>query len=176
MENIIRIVEEATHHIEGMFSASIPGSAIKSILHRYDQEQRLVKEDLIRFLKIIGKGDDINENEIKEKMKLLGIQNEVFDLYTFFTYVTNELENYDKEEEVLNAFKVFDKEESGFINVSELRLIMTNLGDKLTDDEVDQMIRKSDLDGDGQINYEEFVRKMLQTNNLIVSATDKNEQ
>ena len=31
---------------------------------------------------------------------------------------------------------------------------MTNLGDKLTDDEVDIMIRKSDLDGDGQVNYE----------------------
>ena len=31
---------------------------------------------------------------------------------------------------------------------------MTNLGDKLTDDEVDQMIRMSDLDGNGQINYE----------------------
>lgn len=31
---------------------------------------------------------------------------------------------------------------------------MTNLGDKLTDDEVDQMIRMSDLDGDGQVNYE----------------------
>ncbi len=34
---------------------------------------------------------------------------------------------------------------------------MTNLGEKLSDNEVDEMIREADVDGDGQINYEEFV-------------------
>ena len=34
---------------------------------------------------------------------------------------------------------------------------MTNLGEKLTDEEVDEMIREADVDGDGQINYDEFV-------------------
>ena len=33
---------------------------------------------------------------------------------------------------------------------------MTNLGEKLSDDEVMEMIREADIDGDGQINYEEF--------------------
>ena len=37
---------------------------------------------------------------------------------------------------------------------------MGNLGEKLTDDEVDEMIRESDIDGDGQVNYEEFVTMM----------------
>ena len=31
---------------------------------------------------------------------------------------------------------------------------MTNLGEKLTDDEVDKMPREADIDGDGQVNYE----------------------
>ncbi|KAJ0482659.1 putative EF-hand domain, calmodulin [Helianthus annuus] len=35
---------------------------------------------------------------------------------------------------------------------------MTNLGEKLTDEEVDETIREADVDGDGQINYEEFVK------------------
>ena len=42
-----------------------------------------------------------------------------------------------------------------------LRHVMTNLGEKLTEEEVDEMIREADMDGDGQVNYEEFVRMML---------------
>ena len=49
----------------------------------------------------------------------------------------------------------------GFISAAELRHIMTNLGEKLTDEEVDEMIREADIDGDGQINYEEFVKMMM---------------
>lgn len=41
---------------------------------------------------------------------------------------------------------------------AQLRHVMTNLGEKLTDEEVDEMIREADIDGDGQVNYEEFVK------------------
>ena len=37
---------------------------------------------------------------------------------------------------------------------------MINLGEKLSDEEVEQMINEADLDGDGQVNYEEFVKMM----------------
>ena len=42
----------------------------------------------------------------------------------------------------------------------DCRHVMTNLGEKLTDEEVDEMIREADIDGDGQVNYEEFVTMM----------------
>ncbi|KAH7529298.1 hypothetical protein FEM48_Zijuj05G0169700 [Ziziphus jujuba var. spinosa] len=67
----------------------------------------------------------------------------------------------DSEEELREAFKVFDKDQNGFISAAELRHVMTNLGEKLTDEEVEEMIREADVDGDGQVNYEEFVRMML---------------
>ena len=40
------------------------------------------------------------------------------------------------------------------------RYVMTNLGEKLTEQEVDEMIAEADIDGDGEINYEEFVKMM----------------
>lgn len=43
---------------------------------------------------------------------------------------------------------------NGYISAAELRHVMTNLGEKLTDEEVDEMIREADVDGDGQVNYE----------------------
>merc|ERR1712046_542752 len=66
-----------------------------------------------------------------------------------------------QEEMLRDAFKVFDKDGGGSISSAELRHVLTNLGDKLTDEEVDDMIREADVDGDGQINYDEFVKIMM---------------
>lgn len=52
---------------------------------------------------------------------------------------------------------------NGYISAAELRHVMTNLGEKLTDEEVDEMIREADIDGDGQVNYEgELCCRVLQ--------------
>lgn len=58
------------------------------------------------------------------------------------------------------AFKVFDKNKDGFISVRELKEVMMNLGEKMTDDEFEDMIVEADVDGDGQIDYEEFIAMM----------------
>jgi len=71
------------------------------------------------------------------------------------------MNSVDKEEETQKAFAVFDKDGDGYISAAELRNIMTNLGEKLTDEEADEIIRASDQDGDGQINYNEFVKMMM---------------
>ena len=87
--------------------------------------------------------------------------NGTIDFPEFLTMMAKKMKNNDSEEEILEAFKVFDKDGNGFISAAELRNIMTNLGEKLSDTEVDEMIREADLDGDGQINYEEFVKMMM---------------
>ena len=79
----------------------------------------------------------------------------------FLNLMSRKMQDTDTEEEIREAFKVFDKDNNGFISAAELRHVMTNLGEKLTESEVDEMIREADVDGDGQINYEEFCRMML---------------
>lgn len=68
--------------------------------------------------------------------------------------------NVSEENEILEAFKVFDQDGNGYISARELRTVMASLGRKLTDEEVDDIIREVDLDGDGQIDYEEFLKMM----------------
>ena len=61
----------------------------------------------------------------------------------------------DKEElEIKEAFRLFDQDGNGFISATELKTVMTNLGEKITDEEVDEMIREADIDGDGQVDFE----------------------
>lgn len=60
----------------------------------------------------------------------------------------------DREVQLMAAFQTFDLDRSGKISADELRKVMHNLGERLTDDEIDDMIREADIDGDGQINYQ----------------------
>ena len=59
----------------------------------------------------------------------------------------------DPEGDMMAAFKTFDRNGDGFISLSELKFVMTQLGEKLTDDEYEQMLDAVDLDRDGRINY-----------------------
>jgi len=75
------------------------------------------------------------------------------DFSEFLSMMSRKMQENDTEEEIIEAFKVFDKDGNGFISAAELRHVMTNLGEKLTDDECDEMIREADIDGDvGALN------------------------
>lgn len=60
----------------------------------------------------------------------------------------------DTEQELLNAFKVFDKDGSGTISIEELRNVLRSLGENLTDAELDEMVKLADRNGDGHIDCE----------------------
>jgi len=64
-------------------------------------------------------------------------------------------------EDLLAAFQVFDKDGNGFITKDELRIAMETIGEKVTEKELQNMLRQADVDNDGMINYQEFLRIML---------------
>ena len=55
-------------------------------------------------------------------------------------------------EEYCRGFQVFDKDMTGFIGVGQLRYILTNLGEKMSDEEVDELLKAVDTSS-GEINY-----------------------
>ena len=81
------------------------------------------------------------------------------DLYALLS--SNELTNYDP---VAEAFKIYDPNDTGFIDLEVFREILGNLGfGDITDQDIQTLIDTADVDGDGRVSLADF-RKMLPTN------------
>jgi calmodulin len=65
-------------------------------------------------------------------------------------------------EQIVEMFKVFDKDGDGHVSANEIRSVMAGVyGEPLTEAEIEEVIKLADVDGDGQIDYNEFVRLVL---------------
>ncbi|XP_002984541.2 neo-calmodulin [Selaginella moellendorffii] len=106
-------------------------------------------------------GQNPSEAELREMIDEVDVDgNGTIDFQEFLNLMARKMKDTDTEEELKEAFKVFDKDRNGLISCAELRDVMINLGEKLTDEEVEEMIREADMDGDGHVNYDEFVKMM----------------
>uniref|UniRef100_A0A915P958 EF-hand domain-containing protein n=1 Tax=Meloidogyne floridensis TaxID=298350 RepID=A0A915P958_9BILA len=69
-------------------------------------------------------------------------------------FVVSGEDNEGLQQELREAFRLYDKEGNGYINVSDLREILRALDDKITDDELDEMIAEIDTDGSGTVDFD----------------------
>ena len=98
-------------------------------------------------------GQNPSEGELQDMINEVDADsNGTIDFPEFLTMMARKMKDTDSEEEIREAFKVFDRDNNGYISAAELRHVMTSIGEKLTDDEVDEMIREADQDGDGRID------------------------
>lgn len=74
----------------------------------------------------------------------------------------SETSEEDEEEELRQAFRVFDQSGCGFITSSDLRAVLQCMGEDWTEDEIDDMIAEVDIDGDGRIDFDEFIACMCE--------------
>ena len=82
-------------------------------------------------------GQNPTEAELQDMINEVDADgNGTIDFPEFLNLMARKMKDTDSEEEILEAFKVFDKDGNGFISAAELRHVMTNLGEKLTDEEV----------------------------------------
>ncbi|KAF2360346.1 EF-hand domain [Trinorchestia longiramus] len=66
----------------------------------------------------------------------------------------------DTADDFIEGLRHFDKDGNGYISSAELRHLLTHLGEKLNDEEVEQLLLGQE-DSQGNVNYEEFVRNVL---------------
>uniref|UniRef100_A0A8B9QYQ3 EF-hand domain-containing protein n=1 Tax=Anas platyrhynchos TaxID=8839 RepID=A0A8B9QYQ3_ANAPL len=69
----------------------------------------------------------------------------------------------DSKEEILKAFRLFDDDGTGKISFKNLKRVAKELGENLTDEELQEMIDEADRDGDGEVSEQEFLRIMKKT-------------
>ena len=83
----------------------------------------------------------------------------------FLTIMEKRMKQGSKEEKLQETFRIFDKNENGYISRTELRNIMINLGERMTDKEIEDMIKVADDENnnDGKITYEQFLKVTEQT-------------
>eukprot|EP00439_Symbiodinium_sp_Y106_P073253 s1093_g13.t1 len=100
----------------------------------------------------------------------------------FLKMMTHKILNRDPKDEILKAFRLFDDDETGKISFKNLKRVakemryvkvplrsdvdleLQELGERMTDEELQEMIDEADRDGDGEVNEEEFLRIMKKTN------------
>jgi myosin light chain 6 len=102
------------------------------------------------------------ETEIKRCLKDLNTERISFEQFLPIYEDISKKKDQSSEEDFIEGLRVFDKDGSGTINSAELRHLLTTLGERLTDDEVEQLLSGLE-DKHGNVNYEEFVKMLIRS-------------
>ncbi|OAQ60462.1 EF-hand domain-containing protein [Pochonia chlamydosporia 170] len=138
-------------------------SEIKKAFSFFDKDGdgKITTEELGTVMRSLGLNP--SESELKDMINEVDADNSgTVEFPDFLAMMGRKTSDKDFEEETCEAFKVLDRDNDGFISAAELRRAMSSIGEKLTDDEVDEIIRVADQDGDSRISYGEFVQLLKQ--------------
>ncbi|XP_018015221.1 neo-calmodulin-like [Hyalella azteca] len=133
-----------------------------------DGDGTITKQELGRVMRSLGQFATTEElNSMLDEIDIDG--DGTFSFNEFVEIVCNmgghgERSREDEEKELRDAFKIFDKHGRGYICASDLRAVLRCLGEDLDEDDIEDMIREVDIDGDGRIDFEEFVKAVGEGN------------
>lgn len=129
-----------------------------------DNDGQLVADDVVKMMRSLGyclSGVDAQEIVADLDIEKDGVCN--------FDYAVAMLTRYRRpaptETELRDAFKALDSQRSGAVSASALRHVMASLGERLTQEELAEFMQAADTDGNGQIDYQEFVAMMASDSN-----------
>jgi Ca2+-binding EF-hand superfamily protein len=87
----------------------------------------------------------------------------VISFEVFANLMAKKIDEKGTREEILKAFQLFDADNTGKISFQNLKQVAEDLGEKISDEELKEMISEADRDGDGQVDREEFLKIMKKT-------------
>ncbi|CAF4685706.1 unnamed protein product [Rotaria socialis] len=120
----------------------------------------------VKELKVAMRALGFEPKKEEIKKMLADIQKEnagTIDFNDFLQLMSQRMAEKDSKEEILKAFRLFDDDSTGRISFKNLKRVAKELGENLTEEELQEMIDEADRDGDGEINEQEFLRIMKKT-------------
>lgn len=82
----------------------------------------------------------------------------------FLFIMRKKMAEKDTKQELMKSFSFFDDDHTGSISFDNLKRVARELGENLTDEELQEMIDEADLDNDGEVSSEEFLSVLRKTN------------
>lgn len=120
-----------------------------------DQDGYITIHELAEIMRNLG--DPPTEENIQDMISEVDIDGSGnVNFQEFISLMARRMRDGDLEEEMKLVFKLFDRDGNGKIGHSELKSLMIGIGEKISDDEIRDMILEADKDGDGFISYQEF--------------------
>ena len=87
--------------------------------------------------------------------------NNMIDFITFLEIISKNKENAYKEDDLIDAFKIFDKEGNGKISSKELRYVMMSSGEDFNENYIKELIKESSIDHDEYIDYNKLAKLLM---------------
>ncbi|EAY15457.1 centrin, putative [Trichomonas vaginalis G3] len=111
-------------------------------------------------------GFDGVRDEVKKIIaELENIKGRYIDFPEFLKLVNATMQNRDPQDEMDKAFQRFDDDCTDRISFRNLKRVSLELGEQLTDEELQEMIRVADIDKDGEIGKDDF-RQIMKTSDF----------
>lgn len=137
---------------------------LKEAFDEFDKDGSgtITTKELLPVLRSIG------QNPTEDEILGLVIEYDVngdgtIDFDEFIEMMTKHMqETVDQTAEMREAFKIFDRDGNGYIDLRELKTVITRMGEPLSDQEATEIFKAADLNGDGKLDYDEFVQMMNQ--------------
>ena len=107
-------------------------------------------------------GQNLSEAEIKEIIDEVDEdKNGVIDFQEFLSLMARKMKIIDKEDELLDAFKILDIEGTGKISKYQLRYIILSTESGFSGEDVEELLKKTDIDEDGYIDLNRFIKVLM---------------
>merc|ERR1711910_321690 len=126
-----------------------------------DKSGTISPEELLGVLRAMGQNP--TEDELLNLVLEVDIDgNGTIEFEEFISMMKKKASEVDEEADLREAFKIFDRDKDGFISMKELKKVCSMMGTMLTKEELDQFMAEADKDGNGKLDYDEFVKMLLQ--------------